>query len=200
MSSLSSCKGSVRRCESRLGSGCKCATGGAPPGLCCAVLRARAACGGSRERGVPRRPQTLCEGHAYWRSFRTCCGSELACASTEIPACCSTCALLRLAVSAAKLASMICDCAALMLVDCVCTFEIAAVNVFCVAPSVAWKLYTFVSAASIAVMAACGPAVVELLMPLTPRPFASHVVLTKFAVFVVFALAPTWMYIEATSP
>jgi hypothetical protein len=80
------------------------------------------------------------------------------------------------------------------LVDCVCVLLMADWNVFCVAPSVAWKLLTCESAASIAVMAFCAPEVVEISTPETPRPAAFHVVEPKLAVIVWFADAPIWKF------
>jgi hypothetical protein len=53
-------------------------------------------------------------------SASTACGSWLACAMAAMEACCNTCALVRLAASAATLASRICDWAEEKLVICDC--------------------------------------------------------------------------------
>jgi hypothetical protein len=74
-------------------------------------------------RGLPR----ACEfrtsrlrlmAEVYCSSFNSACGAELACARAATPACTRTCALLRLAASIARLASLIVDSAAASLVLC----------------------------------------------------------------------------------
>src|ERR1700737_3939990 len=77
-----------------------------------------------------------------------------------MPACCSTCALLRCAVSAAKLASVICDCADDRLVDTACCVVEIAVRRFCAAPRLAWRLFTVCSALSIETNATFAPVTV----------------------------------------
>lgn len=54
----------------------------------------------------------------YWSSFNTASGEEFACAMAAMEACCRTCALVRLAASAATSASLIWLSAAEKLVTC----------------------------------------------------------------------------------
>src|SRR5690349_5730534 len=131
-------------------------------------------------------------------SFSTVCGIELACASTEIPACCNTCAFDRFAVSVAKSASVICERAELMFVACVFVVEMAAWNVFCVAPSVAWKVLTLVRTLSIVLIAACAPDADETDRPLMPRLLASHFCEPKSAEICWLSNAPIWKLIVPT--
>ena len=70
----------------------------------------------------------------YCNSFSTCCGCELACDSTAIPACCNTWDLLRFAVSAAKSASWMVDCELVRFSDSALRFEIVEVKRFWIAP------------------------------------------------------------------
>src|SRR5665213_2330355 len=49
---------------------------------------------------------------SYWKSFRTLCWLEFACASIAVPACCMICSLLKLVYSCAMLVSRITDSAA----------------------------------------------------------------------------------------
>jgi hypothetical protein len=54
-----------------------------------------------------QRPESAFPWLVYRNKASTPCGNWLACATMAVPACCSTCARLRLAVSAAKSASVI---------------------------------------------------------------------------------------------
>ena len=67
---------------------------------------------GSAPRPDPPMRNRLTASAGYCKSFRTAWGAELACAMAAIDACCSTCALVRLAASAATSASRMRDSAA----------------------------------------------------------------------------------------
>ena len=94
----------------------------------------------------------------------------MACATIAVPACCSTWARDRFAVSAAKSASWMRLREAVMFWLPVCTFVIVCEKRFCTAPSWARVVSIVCSAASRAVSAALEPATVETSMALTAVP------------------------------
>ena len=102
-----------------------------------------------------------CPGRSYWRSLSTSCGIWLACATIAVPACCSTWARDRFAVSAAKSASWI-GCARPRRSGRVLHVRTVEVKRFWTAPSEARVESIVASAASIDDSAAFAPATVEM--------------------------------------